>query len=307
MSILDESLIPAYPRAYTLWVNNYRAIEQEARTWYKQSTGRDPADSDLAHGLWRALNEGERWGTLRRAFQESWPLPSPSSLFIADGWDSGTGRMDWPMLLPGMSLDQQNAIITRMKANNRNTAVLLAVNPDMNNPPTYGPTIDVLLPTAAEKCRAAGLRVFYFLWSDEAERAWGNGRRHVEAMRDLLPAGSDVSLCPRFRRVEADEFFDDRTIEEITQFLSVRHRVWMHYTPQRIDPKPASAYGLAFQSDYNVPANVISSLAAAAQEWSPKPILFGEAQNLTPVQRWEVSQWGLRHGIGSLHAGHPNL
>src|SRR3990167_8048200 len=117
-SILDESLIPAYPRAYTLWINNYRAIEQEARIWYKQSTGRDPADSDLAHGLWRALNEGERWGTLRRAFQETWPLPvtypTPLSSIQADFLDN------WSSLSLGRRKDERDLVFEIHRQRGRN-------------------------------------------------------------------------------------------------------------------------------------------------------------------------------------------
>ena len=114
---------------------------------YRQHLGRpiDPngvsyACSDLT------LEEVEailKWGEL------------PPQLMIADGWDDGR----WPMLLPGMTPEQQDLEILRMKQLHRNTAVLLAVNPDANNPPVYGPTIDVLLPAAAAKCEAAGLRV----------------------------------------------------------------------------------------------------------------------------------------------------
>ena len=75
--ILDAPLAPAYPTGYQFWIAHWLQIIDAARAWYHEATGRDPANSDIAHGLWRALNEGERWRTLRRAFQDTWPLPVP--------------------------------------------------------------------------------------------------------------------------------------------------------------------------------------------------------------------------------------
>src|SRR6478609_9009111 len=73
--ILDALLTPAYPVGYTFWITHFRDIEAAARTWYREANGHDPADSDVAHGLWRALNEGDRWRTLHGAFQDTWPKP----------------------------------------------------------------------------------------------------------------------------------------------------------------------------------------------------------------------------------------
>ena len=71
--ILDAPLTPAYPVGYDFFVNNFEAIMDEAKAWYYRAFARWPASSDVAHGLWRALNEGERWKTLRGAFEETWP------------------------------------------------------------------------------------------------------------------------------------------------------------------------------------------------------------------------------------------
>ena len=57
----------------------------------------------------------------------------PPQLMIADGWDDGR----WSMLLPGMLPEQQDLEILRMKQLHRNTAVLLATNPDPAKLPTY--------------------------------------------------------------------------------------------------------------------------------------------------------------------------
>lgn len=71
--ILDAPLTPAYPEGYNFFVKHYRRIEDEAEAWYYRAHKHHPADDDIAHGLWRALNEGERWKTLRGAFEDTWP------------------------------------------------------------------------------------------------------------------------------------------------------------------------------------------------------------------------------------------
>lgn len=71
--ILDQPLTPAYPVGYAFWIKNRLKIQDEAEAWYYRAFKRHPADEDVSHGLWRALNEGERWRTLRGAFEETWP------------------------------------------------------------------------------------------------------------------------------------------------------------------------------------------------------------------------------------------
>lgn len=68
--ILDAPLTPAYPTGYNFWVTQMDAIEARVATEYQARTGRVPARSDIAHNLWRAFNEGERWRTLRGAMEE---------------------------------------------------------------------------------------------------------------------------------------------------------------------------------------------------------------------------------------------
>ena len=77
MDILNAPLSPAYPVGYQLWIHNWEEIAKEARQWYLEANGREPASIDIGHGLWRGLNEGERWGTLARAWQDTWPKPLP--------------------------------------------------------------------------------------------------------------------------------------------------------------------------------------------------------------------------------------
>lgn len=75
--ILDAPISPAYPVGYNVWVNNYEVVMELAIAWYVLSRGHNPAPSDLAHGLWRAVNEPDRWKTLRNAFNDTWPLVGP--------------------------------------------------------------------------------------------------------------------------------------------------------------------------------------------------------------------------------------
>jgi hypothetical protein len=75
--LLDAPLSPAYPTGYLVWINHADEIRTEAILWYQAATGRIPAPSDIAHGLWRAINECDRWGTLRAAWQNTWPKPVP--------------------------------------------------------------------------------------------------------------------------------------------------------------------------------------------------------------------------------------
>lgn len=65
--ILDAAL------NYGFWIHHWQACVDAARQWYRDAHKREPAQSDIGHGLWRAVNEPTRWGTLRRAFQDTWP------------------------------------------------------------------------------------------------------------------------------------------------------------------------------------------------------------------------------------------
>lgn len=75
--ILDAPLSPAYPVGYKFWIRNWGAIHAEARAWFVRATGRTPAPEDIGHGVWRGLNEGERWKTLRAAWEDAWPGGAP--------------------------------------------------------------------------------------------------------------------------------------------------------------------------------------------------------------------------------------
>lgn len=75
--ILDAPITPAYPVGYAFWIQNWHAIEAAARQWYEEANGHPGAETDIGHGLWRGLNEGDRWKTLRNAFQDTWPKPVP--------------------------------------------------------------------------------------------------------------------------------------------------------------------------------------------------------------------------------------
>ncbi len=78
--ILRHPTTPAYPIGYNFWIHNHKDIEAAAIRRYQEAHGRAPAPSDVAHGLWRGLNEGDRWRTLENAWNETWPIlggPTP--------------------------------------------------------------------------------------------------------------------------------------------------------------------------------------------------------------------------------------
>ena len=74
--ILDHPLVPV-EQGYRFWVANRVDITIAAHDWYVRSHGWQPAESDISHGLWRGMNEGERWLTLRNAWEDTWPGGAP--------------------------------------------------------------------------------------------------------------------------------------------------------------------------------------------------------------------------------------
>ena len=73
MSFLTDPILDQ-PLGYGLYIQHRGRIEELAILWYTESRGHAPADPDVAHGLWRAIAEYQRWGTLRRAFADTWPI-----------------------------------------------------------------------------------------------------------------------------------------------------------------------------------------------------------------------------------------
>jgi len=72
--ILDVDLRD-FSAAYHAWVDRAQECEDTITQWYRQAhDGRDPALGDLHHAYWRVMVERERWGTLRNALQDTWPL-----------------------------------------------------------------------------------------------------------------------------------------------------------------------------------------------------------------------------------------
>jgi hypothetical protein len=75
MSLLDRSLLD-FDAAYDVFVNHATEFDAIVRDWYRQFAGREPALSDVHHAAWRAIAERDRWGTVRRALEEAWPIPA---------------------------------------------------------------------------------------------------------------------------------------------------------------------------------------------------------------------------------------
>ena len=83
--ILDQPLTA--DAVYDLFVNRSDTLAALMVEWYREAKGRDPAVSDIQHGIYRAFEPQQftsRWGTLRRALQDTWPLdvtaPAPSDV-----------------------------------------------------------------------------------------------------------------------------------------------------------------------------------------------------------------------------------
>lgn len=65
---------------YRLFISKRREIEALAVAWYTKSRGHAPAESDISHGFyWRSMREWSWFGTLRRAFEDTWPGGAPTS------------------------------------------------------------------------------------------------------------------------------------------------------------------------------------------------------------------------------------
>ncbi len=83
--ILDFPLDPPYnpdlaqPSPYAIWVFDSEDVDRIIQQWYVDVYGRMPALSDLKHAQYRYIEERKRWGTLRRALQDTWPKPVPPS------------------------------------------------------------------------------------------------------------------------------------------------------------------------------------------------------------------------------------
>jgi hypothetical protein len=78
--ILDVPMSPEYPVGYVFWITKRLAIQAEVAAWYKRAHGGNtPADSDIAHGLWRCVNECDRWKTMRVALENTWPGGAPTA------------------------------------------------------------------------------------------------------------------------------------------------------------------------------------------------------------------------------------
>lgn len=235
----------------------------------------------------------------------SWgEIPPYPQAIIADGWDPG-----WPMLIAGRDEAGQDADIDRAIAMHRNTMLVLVANPDTGNPPTFlrsrrfatvpwihlGPDI-TKAQFVAQRIQERGLRVHYVLWSNEAEQAFGDGKRRVKDFGAALPAASDV-WC-----IETDEYWSDGDLDEVGRELARRHRVWCQYRPRVLEPAPSWAHGLMLQLE---PGDDLQTwFLLARQVWGGRPVVLSEIQGDDSRTRWGKFQSWLRlGGAGGTHVG----
>lgn len=93
--VLDADLRD-FDTAYNTFVARADDTIRAIWDWHKDAKGRSPSTGDLHHIYWRMIEERARWGTLRRALADTWPivnhsdpLPSTSGVIL----DSLKGRL----------------------------------------------------------------------------------------------------------------------------------------------------------------------------------------------------------------------
>jgi hypothetical protein len=59
--------------AYHVFVAMHTETVEAIRKWYREVNKHEAGAGDVAHALWRAFRESDRWVTLRAALQEAWP------------------------------------------------------------------------------------------------------------------------------------------------------------------------------------------------------------------------------------------
>lgn len=79
-NVLDTRL-DDFGATYHSWVDNPDEWDNAIIQWHIDAKGRPPHIHEMRHAYWRVIKEGERWGTLRNALQDTWPKedhPPPS-------------------------------------------------------------------------------------------------------------------------------------------------------------------------------------------------------------------------------------
>lgn len=76
-NVLDVDL-RSFDAAYDAWVNHAPEVVEAVEHWHLRAKGHAASLHDLHHAYWRVLIERDRWGTLRRALQDTWPGGEPS-------------------------------------------------------------------------------------------------------------------------------------------------------------------------------------------------------------------------------------
>ena len=77
--ILDRPLTA--DAVYDLFVNQAAGLYAAVASWYRDAHGVEAAPSDIQHGVYRSFESQQfssRWGTMRRALQNTWPIAGPT-------------------------------------------------------------------------------------------------------------------------------------------------------------------------------------------------------------------------------------
>ena len=87
-----------FDNIYRMFVTESETLDQVVADWYRESKGQEPAISDIQHGTLRSFEAQQflsRWGTMRRALQNTWPIvgPEPPPGTLPRGIVRTRGRM----------------------------------------------------------------------------------------------------------------------------------------------------------------------------------------------------------------------
>lgn len=61
-------------QAYGAWIDHAAEFEEEIARWHVRAYGFPPSIYDMHHAVWRITAERDRWITLRRALENTWPI-----------------------------------------------------------------------------------------------------------------------------------------------------------------------------------------------------------------------------------------
>ena len=201
---------------YRMFVSESPELQRAVTEWYRASRGQEPAIPDIQHGLFRSFEAQQfasRWGTMRRALQNAWPIasdPAPTDPTLPAN-EAELRQM--PRL--GMSIAAlvvcsrcnipetvKRFVDAGVRATRINLTSALWVSPsiidclpfkqqldgvwDLDN---WNAEYDARIAETKERMNAAGIAVTWTLWEDYS---WSNRRgfRRADERDSEIPDGN---------------------------------------------------------------------------------------------------------------------